>query len=678
MVRRMLFSGGSGSSNDDSHAKPARPGGHRRAPNSRKALDAPAPRRHQPPIDRRHRREQFDYEVRHVRNTAMDDSYATTVPDSNTRRENVFDIPIISSRRNEPLDSTCAVVDYDGAMISSKTMRLGGEGISINANSSVPSEDGAVTKGSIDFLSSNHMGLLVSTLFAGVLYTCLSGGLLPLLQAELELETYQVEAADVLMMLPWSYTFFWGFVSDTVPLLGSRRKAYIIAGWAMIIVACFAMAILNYTLEYSALSENVPTEAALEHRVALIDGYIALFMLASFGSILVLVIGEIYVVAQTRREPLEERGKALGTLILTQFMGSLSGQLAADKAIFNITELGITPLVSFRETALFFMFYSLVPLFILMFFFHEDPDPPAIDDGETNYGADESHLFIQEEIRRASNFCKKLRIHWARLRLALAKEATMRVIRFFMIFVFLSEFTLTYPYAQLEIWCDFTDKALSASNITMEAMYVLAAAAWKFFAVNWKWRWCISVSLLIVMMVPQVIYYFMAAMTPSVRTQSSYTFITALQGFPRAALVILEVAISAEIAPVGGEGAFVGIIVSMGSIMRLLATTFSNGLGNMFETPSLFDTDEQSGQVVLGLGLCYSIKLISIVALIYLPRQKQELQRLYRYGEQGDKSTTWWVLGSLGCAFLISAVFNLLAIIPSTACLRLVGGGGCS
>ncbi|KAG6604654.1 putative transmembrane protein [Phytophthora cinnamomi] len=611
----------------------------------------------------------------------MDDSYATTVPGSTRRGDNAFDIPIISSsRQNDPLDSTCAVVDYDGAMINSKTIRLGGEGISINgATSSVPSEDGAVTKGSINFISYRHAGLLVSTLFAGAFHTCLTGGLLPLLQAELELETYQVESTNVLMLLPWSYTFAWGFFSDSMPLLGSRRKAYIIAGWAMILVACFSMAILNYTLEYNSATDLEATEAALEHRVALIDGYVALFMLASFGSILSLVIAEVYVVAQTRREPLEERGRALGTLILTQFMGNLAGQLASDMAIFNITELGLTPLVSFRETALFFMFYSLVPLFMLISLFYEDPDPPPIDDGETNYVVDESHIFIQEEIRRTSSSCfQKLRVHWIRLRTALAKEASTRVIRFFMIFVLLSEFTLTYPHAQLEIWCNFTDKAKSSSNITMEAMYVLAAAAWKYCALNCKWRWCISTSLLLVMMLPQVIFFFMAAMEPDMRSQEAFLVITALRGFPRGALVILEAAIAAEIAPVGGEGAFVGVIVSMSSIMRLLATTFSNVLGYMFDTPSLFDSAEQSGQVVFGLGLCYSIRLISIVALIFLPRQKQELQRLNRFGAQGDKSTTWWVFGSLGFAFLISAVFNLLAIIPSTACLAIVGGGGCS
>jgi hypothetical protein len=609
----------------------------------------------------------------------LDDSYATTAPAISTRRDNALDIdiPIISTRRHGALDSTCAVVDYDGALISAKAMRHGEGGISVNAAISVPSDDGTIKKGSVALVSIRHIGLLVSTLFAGVLNTCLKRGLLPLLQAELELQNYQVDAANVLLLLPWSYMFVWGFISDSIPLLGSRRKAYIIAGWVVSLLACFAIAILNYTLEYNALSNRAATEVALEHRVALIDGYIGLLMLASCGVILALVIAETYVVAQTRREPLQERGKALGTLLVTQFIGELAGQLASDEAIFNITEFGVTPVVTFREAAIFFMFYALVPLFMLVLFFHEDPDPPQIDDGERNYGADESSDFIPGSSASLSCF-KGLRLSWFRLRRALAKESTVRVIRFFMIFVFLSEFTLTFPHAQLEIWCNFTDKAQSSSNITTESMYVLAAAAWKYCAVNCNWRWCISGSLLVVMMLPQVVFFFMATLSSSMRSQEAFAFITALRGFMRAAIVSLEVALSAEIAPVGGEGAFVGIIVSMSSIMRLLSTTFSNVLGFMFDDPSSYGSEQQSGQVAFGLGICYSIRLISIIALIFLPRQKRELQRLHRYGAQGDKSTTWWVLGSLGCAFLISAVFNLLAIIPSTSCLRIVGGSGCS
>ncbi|TDH69512.1 hypothetical protein CCR75_008614 [Bremia lactucae] len=605
-------------------------------------------------------------------------SFATTAPTcESTRRDkkNLLDIPIISSRRSA-ISSICALVDFDGGLVSAAAVRHNTQGISINASCSEPSYDGTIEKGSLNFVSSRHVGLLASTLFAGILITCLKRALLPLLTAELVLASYQVDAAKVLMLLPWSYTFMWGFLSDTFPLLGSRRKSYILAGWVVSLLACFAMAILNYTLEYHALSRNAATEEALHDRVALIDGYIGLLMLASFGCVLTINISQTYVVAQTRREPLAIRGRALATLLLTQFVGELMGQMVSDKAIFNITEFGPTPLVSFRETALFFMFFSLVPLLALFFFFHEDPDPPPIDDGE--YVGIEFERLELAKPPRLSGWTESVLINWERVRQVLAKKSTIRVLVFFIIFIFLSEFTLTYPHVQLGIWCDFTVKAQSTSDITLEVVYVLAAATWKFCALNWNWRSCILGSLLVITIVPQFVYFALAAWIDSLRNQEVFSLIKSLHGYLRASVVIVEVAICAEIAPVGGEGAVVGIIVSMSSIMRLLSTTFSNALGYAFQTPSLRNTEQESSLVTFGLIICYCVKLMSALALLFLPKQKEALQRLHRTKASSNRDTTWWVLGALGVALVISAVFNMLAVSPSTACLRIVGGGGCS
>ncbi|RLN57376.1 hypothetical protein BBJ29_005972 [Phytophthora kernoviae] len=538
-----------------------------------------------------------------------------------------------------------------------KELQYGGIEIPIDSTNSAPSDK--EEKDGVNLVTFRHAGLLVSTLFAGVFNTCLKRGLLPLLQAELELETYQADAANMLMLLPWSYVFIWGFLSDAMPLL-----------------------VLNYTLEYNALSSEVTERAVLGHRMILINAYIGLLMMASFGSVLALVIAETYVVTQTRRERLQERGRALGTLLMTQFIGEFFGQIATDEIIFNITTFGITPLYSFRDTALFFMFYSLVPLLAVLSLFRENSDPPAINDEGANYAVDNSQMFARaERSRRSSSSClkrsgKALHLNWTRLRTSLGKEAATRVIRFLMIFIFLSEFTLTYPHAKLEEWCNVTDKAKSSGDITMEAFYIIAVSAWKYCAINCNWRWCVSASLILIMMTPQVLYFFMAALAENTRSAEAFMFISSLRGFLRAALIILEVIFSAEIAPVGGEGAFVGIIVSMSSVMRLLATSSSNALGYVFENGN-YTESEESSQVAFALGVCYSIRLMGVVALLFLPRQKEELQLLLRYGAQGDKGTTWWVLGSLGCAFLVCTIFNLLAVIPSTSCLRIVGGSGC-
>ncbi|KAG3013116.1 hypothetical protein PC119_g12639, partial [Phytophthora cactorum] len=154
----------------------------------------------------------------------------------------------------------------------------------------------------VNLVSRWHVGLLVSTGFAGILTTCLKRGVLPLLEAELKMQSYQVDAASVLVLLPWSYSFIWGFISDAVPILESRRKAYIILAWMTTMLACFAMALVDQFISYRADENDVTTADILRHSDGLMDLYMVFLMMANFGCIVALVIGQTYVIAQTRKE----------------------------------------------------------------------------------------------------------------------------------------------------------------------------------------------------------------------------------------------------------------------------------------------------------------------------------------------------------------------------------------
>ncbi|KAI9911977.1 hypothetical protein PsorP6_009798 [Peronosclerospora sorghi] len=589
---------------------------------------------------------------------------ATALPVVSPQGNNIVDVVIPDSWRPQ---STSSETEYEGRLSSSTivkpTRAVRGTASSISL------------QGAVDLASRRHVGLLVSTFCAGFLNTCVKHSLLPLLEAEMELEKRRVDAASVLVALPWSYAFLWGFLSDAVPFFGTRRKAYILSGWVISMCTCFAMAILNYTLEYNALSSQLPTEKALEHRVALIDGYMVLFMVTSFGYVLTLVIAETYIVAQSRREGLTTRGKALGTLLVTLCIGDEMGQLIADKLVFHITELGLTPVVTFRQVALVMMFSALVPILALILFYHEDPDPAALEHEDAP--KDYRNPFHPEH--QATSCFERLQLNWWRVRDALAKESTLHVIQFFALFLFLSEFTLSHPHGQLEIWCNFNKKAHSSSNITSQAFTLLTVGYWKYCALNWNWRHGLCTTFVLIVLVPQVVYYFVAIFSIPMRNQEAFSVITGLRGFVHGAVLILELAMSVEIAPVGGEGACVGMILSINTVVRLLSTTFSHILGFFCQEPSFLATQEPPPhQVALALGLCYATQLVSLVALLFLPRQKNELQRLHWYGPQGDTRRTWWVLGTSGGAFLVSAVFNCLAFTPETACLRIVGGTGCT
>ncbi|KAG6604656.1 putative transmembrane protein [Phytophthora cinnamomi] len=504
------------------------------------------------------------------------------------------------------------------------------------------------------------------------------------------MKPYQSDAVTVLVMLPWSYSFMWGFISDAVPILESRRKAYIILAWMLTMLACFGMALLDQFVSYRAEENDVTTADILKHSDSLMDLYMLFLMLANFGCIVALVVGETYVIAQSRRERMTVRGTALATLLITQFTGELVGQLISDYAIFDISKRESTAKVTIRQTMLFCVFYTVVPLIALCTGFFEKADPPPINIARDRYNRatvgnlETSASELQRAYMTAANSYQRLKLamrgHWIRLRSALGRESTSRVTNFLIGFIFLAEFSLTYPTNRLEDWCGMTPKYDSISRTWMEVFSLLPAILWKYCFLNFDWRWSVFGSFVIITLTPQLVFYLMATLNPAARNISIYAVVSALTGFIRSSLVILELAIAVEIAPVGGEGAFVGIIVSIASSMRLLANTFSNAIGFMFkdvQTSANGRIDPDRMQVAFALVLSHIIEILGLVALVFLPKQKRHLQRLHRFGTKDDKRTVWWILGCLVCSFIVSTVFNGLALAPSTSCMVIVGGSGC-
>lgn len=633
------------------------------------------------------------------------------------------DLPPILGKgddRNPYFDSSCAVlelVDYDALDASTSSAfrvekRWKGEGMEeeddnggahhgtmrTSAASSVPQQKAAPT--GVDLLDRRHVGLLVSVLVAGFLSSSLKRGLLQLMESDLELTEYQGDAAEALLLMPWSYSFLLGFLADVFPILGSRRRAYIILGWVTTFLAFFAVAFLNYVEEYDAkiaaaastsgvdTDTDTDAEVTAENRGALIALYMLLLMLASLGVILSILIAEVHVVGLCRdREPLLERGAAVGTLLLAQFTGDTAGQLVADRVIFRITSLGITPLYSFRTVALFLMFLALVPLPGLLLGFRGPPRPSKTE-RETSSSSSSS---LQH---RRPTLKQRIKIHWRVLRGTLGERSTTAVTRFLFLFVFFSEFSLTFPLEQLATWCGVDAKAMSSSNIIQKVLYVCAITMWKFNGLNASWRAHLGIGYLLVFLAPELVYFLLAAFDEEARSASAYAIVDALQGYVRALIVVLEIAMAVEIAPVGGEGAVVGAIVSIATIMRLLATACSNVLGYAIndDSASGSDSDDKRSLVGFALAVCFAIRTLALFGLLFLPRQKRELQRMHRrrrdvrdyeHHEEEDaedaqaKRHATWTIAGFAAAFSVSLVYNWLAVAPATSCLALVGGSGC-
>ena len=54
-----------------------------------------------------------------------------------------------------------------------------------------------------------------------------------------------------MIMLPWSVKILYGVISDNVPLLGTRRKSYVILMGSMEFIALFSIYIFNIQHAFS-------------------------------------------------------------------------------------------------------------------------------------------------------------------------------------------------------------------------------------------------------------------------------------------------------------------------------------------------------------------------------------------------------------------------------------------
>ncbi|KAF1322151.1 Transmembrane protein, partial [Globisporangium splendens] len=559
----------------------------------------------------------------------------------------------------------------------------------------------------VSVLNRKHIGMLVSVAVASMLVTWLKRGVLPLMQRRFEMESTQVDSAELLLLLPWSCSFVLGFVSDIFPIFGSHRKAYMMIGWVLSALSLFLMSVLNHSKKYDASMDDA-------QKTAVIGGYVFLLGVACFGGILSIMMAEIYVIALSKRESLLRRGHVVGTFLLVQFAFQGIGQVIVDSAIFHISATGdIKPLFSFQDVISFLVAYSLVPIPILFCFFSdhlEEEDTHNTDFAATSCADfDEDVTFFAigaKDDRRLPSDCgllqekqpppsnklvavgRKTKHHWKLLWTALEEKATWQIVCFLCVFIFFSEFTLRYPFLVLDQWSGVTPKMISRGKIFTELWFFLAAFIWKGVCVNTQWGTFVVLSYMGVFIFPPMTYYLLMTFRHHSLNLNLYMLVSSSQGFIRAMAVVLEVAMMIELAPRSGEGATLGTVVSIATIMRLVSQTFSNLIGYLFGTQLLTDRGAKSINssasassdepllVATALILCYTIRLFALLGVVFLPSQKRALMRLHADGgRRGFRA--WWTLGILAVALLVGTIVNSLVITPQTTCLHILGGAGC-
>ncbi|KUF96115.1 Myb-related protein B [Phytophthora nicotianae] len=149
--------------------------------------------------------------------------------------------------------------------------------------------------GAVKFFSMDCVGLVAATFASTFSMECLNSVILPMLKEHFGLKTAELAAAKRLTSIPLAFCFFIGLLSDSYPILGFRRKGYLIIGLATTVLSFFVL---------SGLDGYIETMEDGTAGTGLAVAIITFATLASTGNIMTYVCIQTRVLELSQREPL--------------------------------------------------------------------------------------------------------------------------------------------------------------------------------------------------------------------------------------------------------------------------------------------------------------------------------------------------------------------------------------
>ena len=222
-----------------------------------------------------------------------------------------------------------------------------------------------------------HFGYLAQYFAVGLVYGGLPATTYGLLVGYLNVPSFVYATATNVLTLPWSFKFVFGAVNDCLPILGYRRKPYMVLGWAFCAAALFLLSRQSLPAPYWCFDESTQSylldEPPCNPDAATKGGSIILLMtLAALGYVLADVAADGLTVQYARAEPESKRGYIQATAYMTRTMGQIAAYCLVGFGMNGKHYLGtFTVGLSFPQVALVFAITSALMVPISAFAIHE-------------------------------------------------------------------------------------------------------------------------------------------------------------------------------------------------------------------------------------------------------------------------------------------------------------------
>ncbi|OWZ23899.1 Transmembrane protein [Phytophthora megakarya] len=509
-------------------------------------------------------------------------------------------------------------------------------------------EGGALRAGGpINVWSREYIGIIVQYAAVGMIYGTLPGTVYPFLFNYLNMESTQVVSATVLLNLPWSFKLFYGVITDCVPIMGYRRRPFMIIGWTVCFIMLLVMACMKagdpYYPEYEYASMNVttlsPDIVATFNTDARSTGskFIVLMMIAAIGYVGADVAADAMMVEIAQREPEATRGYTQTTIYMVRTVFVTISSILTGFA-FNGTHYGgdFDFSLSFPQLMIILTVLCL-PVMPLTWF------------------------FIKEEKHEGMVFSKYLNELWALVQ----TRPVYQVIAYKFFSGIFENFTITSSSAMQAYWAGVTPLNEKILTIVGNGIFALTLYFTGKYGLHWNWRWMHATMIIAV----TVMDSFVTLLTTwdVVRNQWFWLGVPVVENLPSGLSFVIGTYVIVELAEEGNEGAVYGLIGSVTNLATPFASTITKNVDSSFDVANAdiaSDTNHVRWEVTYILIIRYAMNLAGLLFLPLLPKQKAETNELKRNG--GSSRILGFVtLAYFAFALVYSTMVNIMSIFPA-------------
>ncbi|KDO19158.1 hypothetical protein SPRG_15681 [Saprolegnia parasitica CBS 223.65] len=517
-------------------------------------------------------------------------------------------------------------------------------------------EDGGalVSGGAISLVSREAFALFSQYFAIGILYGMLPAMQYPVFNNYLHMEGYQTSAYSVLVTLGWSFKVFFGMLSDCFPIIGYRRKSWMLIGWTVATICLCVMTFTPFGAPYCDAREitcpsvtppiaNLTRDKTLQYyNFDAPNGgtkFIVLTVLVGFGYVMADCAADAMVVEYAQREPIAIRGRTQTAIYTIRYVGTMLAQLCVafllnGKVYGGSFDYAVTPNVMYA--------ICLVPCALIMV----------------------NTIFVLAEDKSSGiSFTDWVESFWGLLQ----KRVMWQVVAFKFINQVFASFSATPSSPISKTWAGVEPLNDSLSGVfgsLITSVIMVAIGKW---GLNWNWRWLIALGSIGIVVIDAFVVF--VTIWDIIRNQWFFNGVALAENVPSSVRFIVATYCAVEIADVGNEGATYGLVSTVGNLASPFASVFYKYVDSFFDVSQASiarDDNHVRWEVTYTAALGW---------LFLLPPQKAEMQALKKRGETSKLAGAILVVVFF-LALAFSVTTNFMSIYPSTKCYRIAGGKG--